>query len=223
MNSKKGFTLIELMVVILIIGILAAVAVPIFRGKIEEQRYSKVVEYLQSNPCVKVEYSESKEEIYLVKEGSGGHGIFFKLNNAYFLELKRKLEKGEGVMEIWTFKSEEKVRLSDARKYLVWTGVREPDKELQYSNVLGYMGSNYCVKMLYSLHSQPPCKICLVRYDGHQEFFELNKEDFFKLKDMLKKGGDLGTWTFELVVTDPPGAPDSLVWNGTRSQKQKEI
>lgn len=41
MSKKRGFTLVELMVVILIVSILAAVAVPVMRGRIDAAKWSE--------------------------------------------------------------------------------------------------------------------------------------------------------------------------------------
>ena len=41
MVSRKGFTLIELMIVIIVVGILAAVAIPIMQGRIDSAKWSE--------------------------------------------------------------------------------------------------------------------------------------------------------------------------------------
>jgi len=48
LNNKKGFTLIELMIVVAIIGILAAVAIPAFLNYIARSKTSEVPNMLKN-------------------------------------------------------------------------------------------------------------------------------------------------------------------------------
>jgi len=41
MDKRKGFTLIELMIVIFIVGVMAAVAIPIMRGRIDAAKWAE--------------------------------------------------------------------------------------------------------------------------------------------------------------------------------------
>jgi prepilin-type N-terminal cleavage/methylation domain-containing protein len=41
MKSKRAFTMVELMVVVLIVGILAAVAVPLMSGRVDSAKWSE--------------------------------------------------------------------------------------------------------------------------------------------------------------------------------------
>jgi prepilin-type N-terminal cleavage/methylation domain-containing protein len=45
-QNQRGFTLIELMIVVAVIGLLAAMAVPVFRGYIQEARLNEAKPYL---------------------------------------------------------------------------------------------------------------------------------------------------------------------------------
>ena len=55
-TTKKGFTLVELAVVIVIIGVLAAFAVPRFRAAVERSKASEAFNYLASFQAAQESY-----------------------------------------------------------------------------------------------------------------------------------------------------------------------
>ena len=63
MTSKKGFTLIELMVVILIVGILAAASIPLMRGRIDSAKWA------EANATAGT--IKSAVRVYFAENGSG--------------------------------------------------------------------------------------------------------------------------------------------------------
>jgi prepilin-type N-terminal cleavage/methylation domain-containing protein len=63
MTLRKGFTLIELMVVVLIVGILAAASIPLMRGRIDSAKWA------EANATAGT--IKSAVRVYFAEKGSG--------------------------------------------------------------------------------------------------------------------------------------------------------
>jgi len=95
MNGKKGFTLVELMVVVLIVGILAAVSIPLMQGRVDAAKWSEgkagggsihtAARAFQAEKGAAYDYS-SGVSLWSTAPGDNLGFIATDLNGTYFLD-----------------------------------------------------------------------------------------------------------------------------------------
>jgi prepilin-type N-terminal cleavage/methylation domain-containing protein len=73
MKLEKGFTMVELVIVIVIMGILSIIAIPVYKNHIEQTKIrqaAKAAEEQTSNEEIKEEIIETEDDISISEEAA---------------------------------------------------------------------------------------------------------------------------------------------------------
>ncbi len=81
-KTKKGFTLVELVIVIVIVGILSVISVPIYKGYVEKAKYTEG--YVLLNAIAKAELAyHVKYDCFVYDYSGNGGGV----GKGYYLDI----------------------------------------------------------------------------------------------------------------------------------------
>ena len=100
MKRKRGFTLAELLIVVAIIAVLVAVAIPVFGGQMEKSKQTVDMANMRAAYAVLI-------ADYLSGEKDAGKTYYFDLNSSSIVESKPSIGYGKSSREIqgWTLEN----------------------------------------------------------------------------------------------------------------------
>lgn len=98
-SMQKGFTLIELMIVVAIIGILAAVALPAYQDYTVRAKVSEVLLAADPGKLAVTEYFQTKNEMPTAASMAAGNGFSFA-SSTYVSDVAYTLVDSKGVLTV---------------------------------------------------------------------------------------------------------------------------
>ena len=108
LNNKKGFTLMEMLIVVAIIAVLVAIAIPVFNGALTKSKEAADV------ANIRAEYAE-----YQVAILSGETATWTQPDGLYFTEASHGYQYAEDTKTI-TYTASKLINPSDSSKTFTW-------------------------------------------------------------------------------------------------------